>query len=228
MIAVCGPDYADVIPEAMRTACRQILARRSTVVSSRYGGWEVFAQTLQNKLDRRVGWPEIPHMELFLLRHGPAVERGTPGFENDFARPLTAKGKRQLRQSCAALRMMKLKWDLILASPLVRARQTAEIVAAELKVKKRLCFSHHLQPGGNPKQLVAELNRLKPAPKTILLVGHEPDLSELISLLVTGKTGAGFALKKGGLAKLEAETLSADKCATLAWLLTPKQMKWMV
>lgn len=166
-------------------------------------------------------------MELFLLRHGLAVERGTPGYENDFARPLTAKGERQLRQGCPALRKMRLKWDLILSSPLLRARQTAEIVANELKLKKRLCFSEHLRPGGDQTQLLAELNRLRPAPETILLVGHEPDLSDLISRLVTGKTGGGFALKKGGLAKLEAEKLSARQCATLAWQLTPKQMKLM-
>lgn len=166
-------------------------------------------------------------MELFLLRHGQAVERGTPGYENDFARPLTAKGERQLRQSCPALQKLKLRWDLIASSPLVRARQSAEIIASELKLTKRLRLSEHLQPGGDPKQLIAALNRLRPAPKTILLVGHEPGLSDLISLLVTGKPGGGFALKKGGLAKLEVEKLSAGHCATLVWLLTPKQMKLM-
>jgi len=67
-----------------------------------------------------------------------------------------------------------------------------------------------------------------PAPKKILLVGHEPDLSQLISLLVTGKTGAGFALKKCGLALLEIEKLRTGKCATLACLLTSGQMELMV
>ena len=59
------------------------------------------------------------------------------------------------------------------------------------------------------------------------MVGHEPDFSELISLLVTGQTGASVALKKGGLAKLEIEKIRDGKCATLAWLLTPTQMKLM-
>jgi phosphohistidine phosphatase len=165
------------------------------------------------------------YMELFILRHGIAVERGTSGYKNDFDRPLTPKGKRQLRQSCGALRKMKLKFDLILSSPLVRARETAEIVATELKSKKRLRFSEHLRPGGSFHKLILDVCQSKPAPENVLLVGHEPDLSELISLLVSGKSHGGFALKKGGLAKLEVEHLRAGQCATLAWLLTPKLLK---
>jgi len=166
-------------------------------------------------------------MNLFLLRHGIAVERDEFASANDELRPLTPKGQRELRQSVAALRAMELQFDVILSSPLLRARQTAEIVAAELKLKKRLVFAAELKPGGSAKKLVQKINALKTRPKNILLVGHEPDFSQLILLLVTGQTGAGFALKKGGLAKLELEKFRAGQCATLAWLLTPKQMKLM-
>jgi phosphohistidine phosphatase SixA len=69
---------------------------------------------------------------------------------------------------------------------------------------------------------------LAPPPENILLVGHERDLSQLISLLVTGKTGAGFALKKCGLAQLEIEKLRTGKCATQAWRLTSGQVELMV
>jgi phosphohistidine phosphatase len=72
-----------------------------------------------------------------------------------------------------------------------------------------------------------QLGRLKPAPEKILLVGHEPDLSRLISVLATGTLQLQLDFKKGGLCKLEAETLRAGPCATLVWLLTPKQMKLM-
>jgi len=166
-------------------------------------------------------------MNLFLLRHGLAVERDEIHFASDHLRPLTAKGKIQLRKIVAAMRAMELNFDVILSSPLVRARQTAEIVAADLKLKKRLDFADELKPGGDAKKLVKKIIGLKKAPVNALLVGHEPDLGELISLFVTGKTGAGFTLKKAGLAKLEIENLSAGKCATLAWLLTPAQMKLM-
>ena len=71
-------------------------------------------------------------MNIFILRHGIAVEQGTKGFERDADRPLTAKGKRQLRKSAAAMGRMKLRFDLILSSPYERAKRTAEIVAEEL------------------------------------------------------------------------------------------------
>ena len=166
-------------------------------------------------------------MNLFLLRHGLAVERDEFDFASDGLRPLTARGRQQLGQTCAALRKLKLDLDLILSSPLVRAQQTAEIVAAELKLKKRLVLANELKPGGNPGKLIQIISRRKPPVKNLLLVGHEPDLSRLISLLVTGGPGLQMDFKKGGLAKLEIEKLRAGKCAELAWLLTPKQMKFM-
>jgi phosphohistidine phosphatase len=167
-------------------------------------------------------------MELFLLRHAPAVERGARGFENDSARPLTPKGRRQMRKTAAALKKLAPPFDLILSSPCLRARQTAEIVAAGLKLKKRLKFSNALAPGGGAALLLRQLGREKPAPDKILLVGHEPDLSRLVSLLTAGGPQLQLDFKKGGLCKLEAGKLRAGKCAALAWLLTPKQMKLMV
>lgn len=166
-------------------------------------------------------------MELYILRHGLAVERGTPGFGDDAMRPLTPKGEKQLRKTVAALREMEPAFDLILSSPLLRAKRTAEIVAAELKLRKRLKLSAALAPGRDPEILIAELNRLKPSPETLLLVGHEPDLSRLISLLVTGDVHLRMDFKKGGLCKLEAEILRGGQCAMLVWLLTPKQMRLM-
>ena len=167
-------------------------------------------------------------MELFLLRHGLAVERGTRGFEDDSSRPLTAKGRRQMRKIAAAMKKIEADFDLILSSPVLRAKQTAEIVANGLKLQKRLKFSNALAPGGTAAVLMRQLEREKPAPKRTLLVGHEPDLSHLVSLLVAGGPQLQMDFKKGGLCKLEAGKLRAGKCATLAWLLTPKQMKLMV
>ena len=166
-------------------------------------------------------------MELYLLRHGIAVEHGTPGFETDAARTLTPKGRRQLRQTAAAMKKIDLPFDLILSSPLLRAKQTAEIIAEKLKRTKRLKFSDELKPDGSVKNLFRQLNELKSAPESILLVGHEPDMSRMISLLISGGDNATIDFRKGGLCKLEADILRAGRCATLAWLLTPKQMKLM-
>jgi len=164
-------------------------------------------------------------MELYLLRHGLAVERGERGFEDDAARPLTTKGRRQVRKSAAAINQLAGRFHLILSSPHVRARQTAEIVAQELKLKKRLKFSNALAPGGAPRNLCRQLGREKPAPGKVLLVGHEPDLSRLVAVLTCGHAELQLDFKKGGLCKLETPALRAGKCASLCWLLTPKQLK---
>jgi phosphohistidine phosphatase len=166
-------------------------------------------------------------MNLYLLRHGIAAEPGAAGFEPDSERPLTAKGKNRLRTTAKAMVELDLSFDLILSSPFLRAKQTAEIIAESLKLKKQLRFSDVLTPDGNPKALIRQLNELKPVPENVLLVGHEPYLSQLIALLTVGETGVAIDLKKGGLGKLEAESLWLGRCATLAWLLTPRQMELM-
>jgi phosphohistidine phosphatase len=166
-------------------------------------------------------------MNLFLLRHGIAVERGTPGCEQDADRPLTPKGERRLGRIADAMEAMGLTFDLILSSPYVRARQTAEIVVDELGLKKKLEFSETLTPDGDAKALIAALNKLDPRPENVLLVGHEPYLSGLISMLASGDPDLPIDFKKGGLCKLEVESLRYGRCATLAWLLTPRQMGLM-
>jgi phosphohistidine phosphatase len=166
-------------------------------------------------------------MNIFILRHGIAVERGTKGFDVDAERPLTGKGKRQLRTSAAAMKRMKLRFDLILSSPYKRARQTAEIVAEELKLKKRLKLSDTLRFESDPGAMIGEIAGLKPTPKNVLLVGHEPYLSNLISRLVSGTGNIAMDFKKGGLCKIEMEKLRDGTSTRLVWLLTPKLMKEM-
>jgi phosphohistidine phosphatase len=166
-------------------------------------------------------------MNLYILRHGIAVEPGTPGYEKDADRPLTPEGERKLGQIAEAMEALDLSFDLILSSPYLRARQTAEIVAEALKARKKLELSDTLTPGGSTKKLVALLTHLDPPPESVLLVGHEPYLSGLVSLLVSGHGGCAVVLKKGGFCKLAAASLTHDRCATLEWLLTPKQMGLM-
>ncbi len=166
-------------------------------------------------------------MNLYLLRHGLAVEPGTPGFAKDSDRPLLPKGERKLRKIAKTIGAMEISFDLILSSPYVRARQTAEIVAEVLGLRKKLELSDALTPAGSVKRLVDLINHLQPAPTNVLLVGHEPYLSELISLLVSGHVGFAVVMKKGGLCRLSVQALHAGHCAALEWLLTPKQMALM-
>ena len=160
-------------------------------------------------------------MEIYILRHGIAVERGTKGYKNDSDRPLTKEGAEKMEQIAKTLLAMEVQFDLILSSPYVRAQQTAQIVGAELG--EEVTFTDFLIPGANGLELIGEINDEKP--QRVLLVGHEPDLSELISVLVTGVTEAMIELKKGGLCKLTSDKLSFGKSATLNWLLTPRQLR---
>jgi phosphohistidine phosphatase len=166
-------------------------------------------------------------MEIFLLRHGLAADRDSLAFKNDAARMLLPKGQKQIKKVSRALAEMDLEFDLILSSPLLRAAETAEIVASGLNSKKRLKFSDTLEPEKDPIQLISRLQKLKPTPNSILLVGHEPFLSRLVSLLTTGGPDLHLDFAKGGLCKLQVDMLRANKCAALEWLLTPRQMKSM-
>jgi len=160
-------------------------------------------------------------MEIYILRHGIAVDRGTPKYKKDSDRPLTPEGEEKMHEIAKAMRALQLKFDLILSSPYARAQQTAQIVATEFD--DEVTFTDFLVPGASPLELIREINAEKP--QSVLLVGHEPDLSGLISILVTGDSVAAIELKKGGLCKLTAEKLTIGKCAILNWLLTPKQLR---
>jgi phosphohistidine phosphatase len=166
-------------------------------------------------------------MNLYILRHGIATDPDAHEFAKDADRPLTAEGKRKLRQIADAMEAMGLSFDLIVSSPYLRARQTAEIIAEALEERKRLELPDSLTPGGSPRKLVELLNHLEPSPENVLLVGHEPYLSSLISLLVSGDASLAVVMKKGGLCKLSTESLQYGRCAALVWLLTPKQMALM-
>ena len=169
-------------------------------------------------------------MNLFILRHGIASDPGEDGLPKDLKdadRPLSAKGKQRMWRITEAMRTMELTFDAVVSSPLLRARQTAQTVTEALELRRKLLLTDHLAPTGNPKLLIDQLNAKGPRAKNILLVGHEPYLSELIALLIAGSPTVMIDLRKGGLAKLEVEKLRFGRCATLGWLLTPKQLGLM-
>jgi phosphohistidine phosphatase len=164
-------------------------------------------------------------MEIYLLRHGIAAERGAHS-GSDEERALTAEGRRKVRGVAEAMRAMKLSLDVIFSSALVRALQTAEIVADSLRLKRRLQVTEHLAPGAPIAKLFSQMNSLQPAPGSVLLVGHEPALSRLASRLLTGRDDLAMTFKKAGLCKIAADHPGSGR-ATLEWFLTPKQMELM-
>jgi phosphohistidine phosphatase len=165
---------------------------------------------------------ELTRMKLYILRHGDAVEHGDTRYK-ETERPLTPKGVQRTKLLAHALRQMEISFDVVLSSPLQRARQTAELIARGLKQQeKQLELTDHLAPSGSMEELVHELNAIRPLPQSVLLVGHEPYLGGFISLLCTGGPGLSLVLKKGALCRLELDLPSCSKCAALDWLLQPR------
>ncbi|MGI8965389.1 MAG: phosphohistidine phosphatase SixA [Limisphaerales bacterium] len=161
-------------------------------------------------------------MNLYILRHALAGERSSR-YPEDTKRPITKKGKKETRAAAKGMRKLDLKFDLILSSPFTRAKQTAEVVAEVFKFKE-LRYSKHLASEANPQSLISELNKSYSSRKNILLVGHEPYLSQLISVLTSGDKKLSLDFKKSGLCKLTVDKLRFGRCADLQWLLTPKQL----
>jgi phosphohistidine phosphatase len=162
-------------------------------------------------------------MNLYIVRHAIAVERGAPGYDDDSQRPLTDEGRKKMKKIAKGIHQLKVKLDVILSSPYVRARDTAILLANEFEMKDKVALSDNLIPPGNFESLVNEI-REKYDVDNLALVGHEPMLSSLISWLATGNTDMKVVLKKGGVAYLSADNLYHDGRATLNWLLTPALM----
>ncbi len=161
-------------------------------------------------------------MKLYILRHGDAADSDDPRFGNDADRPLTVRGFRRTKLLAHALRQWGISFKIIFSSPLLRARETAEIMERGLRLQGRLEFSDQLAPSGDVAKLVDEINAVRPVPESVLLVGHEPYLSSLISLLCTGGPKFSVTLKKGGLCRMEIGQLKAARCAQLEWLFAPR------
>jgi phosphohistidine phosphatase len=152
-------------------------------------------------------------MELYFLRHG---EADWPGWKkSDDERPLTKRGKKQMRDVARFLDHLKVRPNLIVTSPLPRAAQTAEIAADYLKAKLRKDES--LAPGFGMSKLRTVFRRHRA--KALMLVGHEPDFTNVISEL----TGASLKLPKAGVALLDIDPESEE--GKLLWLFPPKIAK---
>lgn len=162
-------------------------------------------------------------MKLYLLRHAIAADHGTPGYDADSERPLTPEGEEKMRRIAEGMKALDLNFDIILSSPYVRAKQTAEIVAEVLQCPEALQLTATLA-AAHPTAVIQEINQRHRVMERILLVGHEPYLSHLISVLVTGTNAAEIVMKKGGLCKLDAGELQYGRCASLRWLMTPSQL----
>jgi phosphohistidine phosphatase len=149
-------------------------------------------------------------MQLYFLRHG---EADWPHWTRpDDERPLTDFGKKEVRQVAKFLDRLKVKPNLVVTSPLPRALQTAEVAAEQLKTKLRQ--DEALEPGFGISELRTLLKRH--GSKVLMLVGHEPDFTSVISAL----TGASLKLSKAGVALVDLDP-ETEK-GRLLWLFPPK------
>jgi phosphohistidine phosphatase len=155
-------------------------------------------------------------MILYFFRHGLAGNQHD-WMGDDRERPLTQKGKNELEISAETLTRMHLGLDQIITSPLTRARQTAAILAGPLKLKKSLQEDERLAHGFDIQKL-GELLAAHTDAKVLMLVGHEPEFSAVISEL-TG--GSRIELKKGGLARVDIMD-PATLEGVLVWILPPQ------
>jgi phosphohistidine phosphatase len=162
-------------------------------------------------------------MDLYILRHAIA-EPLTPRIARDSERSLTPEGETKMWRIAKGMKMLDLSFDLILSSPFRRSLQTAEIVAEVFKVKEILEILPALASGTDTKELVEALQKRVVNERDVLLVGHEPDLSRLIALLLSGDPTLQITMKKGGLCRLKLEALNYGRCGVLDWLLAPSQL----
>jgi phosphohistidine phosphatase len=162
-------------------------------------------------------------MNLYIIRHGIAEDLGASNNHDDSQRALTDAGRKKMYSIAEGLRAFSVELDLVLSSPYKRTRETAEIVTEVFKMKNKLFYTENLIPPGELLQLIDEVNE-KYSVDNLAIVGHEPALSSLVSLLLSGQPSLSITMKKGGVCCLSMEKLLFEGGATLEWLLTPAQL----
>jgi phosphohistidine phosphatase len=167
-------------------------------------------------------------LELYLIRHAEAVEASEA--KADAERPLTDEGIDKMRKGAKGLRKLlsgnSPPLDAILSSPLLRALETARIVAGEVNDNDEVVMCDFLAGDFQWNDLLPELERFPPTAR-VAVVGHEPALGRLSGWLACGSAEAAIPLKKGSAICFTIEELGAEPKVELHWMLTPKQMRLM-
>jgi phosphohistidine phosphatase len=163
-------------------------------------------------------------MDLLVIRHGAARDRGEfaqTGLSDDL-RPLTAEGADEMRRVARGLRTQVKSIDFLATSPLVRAVQTAEIVAEAFGIEVSETTTS-LTPDAQLEEFEKWCAGVGPK-KVVAVVGHEPHLSTLVTWLLSGERESRVRLRKAGAALLEFESDVRRDSGTLGWLVTPRQL----
>ena len=162
-------------------------------------------------------------MKVFLVRHAVAHERSRTRWPNDSLRPLTPAGKRKFRKAARGLMTLLPKSAVLLTSPYVRARDTAAILAKVMRHSKPI--ECHELASGQPPEKAFELLRSR-KDQTLVLVGHEPGLSNFLSAALTIEhSRLRIEFKKGGAACIDFPGRVEPARATLEWLAPPRMLR---
>jgi phosphohistidine phosphatase len=161
--------------------------------------------------------------ELYLVRHAIAAERGDE-WKDDAKRPLTERGMARFKEVVKGLGELDVAIDEVFTSPLIRAKQTAELLAAGVTGKPSVKLLEALAPGHTSAQVMSQLAKAAKR-RRIALVGHEPDLGELAAHLLGAQRAVPF--KKGGFCRIDVESLTSRRAASLIWFATPKMLRLM-
>ena len=159
--------------------------------------------------------------ELYFIRHGLAEERGD-AWPDDNKRPLTEEGMSRMRKAVRGLSRIGVSLDVVLTSPLVRARQTADIVAGGLDPRPSIVNIDSLAPAGSYAAVIRDLEKHGRKCR-IALVGHEPMMGELAARLIGSRHPMEF--KKGGVCRIDVESLTSRRAGSLIWFATPRMLR---
>ena len=160
-------------------------------------------------------------LELYLVRHAIAADRGSD-YPDDSKRPLTSDGAAKFRKEAKALAALDIELDVVISSPLVRAKQTAEILAQALSTKPSVVMSDSLAPAGTPAAVFQELAKHMRKGR-IALVGHEPNIGELAARLINSRTPLEF--KKGAICRIDFEVFPPKGSGQLQWFVPPRLLR---
>ncbi len=163
-------------------------------------------------------------MRIYLLRHGEALSRGDPSITADAHRPLIEEGIKKTRQSAEGLLNLGFECDAVFTSPWLRAKQTAEIACDVLGNGSQLHVMDELAGDRTVEEVMNALVR-KSQLEHVMLVGHNPLLSDLASYLLSLSTNLQIDLKKSGVCALDVDRIPPKSPGTLLWLMSAKQLR---
>ncbi len=160
-------------------------------------------------------------LELYLVRHGIAAARGD-SYPDDSKRPLTSAGIKRIEQEARALDALDIGFDHIIASPLLRTKQTADVLSTCLESKPSVTTSDSLAPAGTPAAVFQELAKHMRKGR-IALVGHEPNIGEFAARLIGARAPLEF--KKGGICRIDFDVFPPKGAGQLRWFVPPRMLR---